>query len=137
MFRGALWLFLLFVYPFLTYSTHGTFSKQVAVPDEDGVQRVYIKAGSYYFKPDYIIVKKGEPVELVLIRDSAIIPHNIVMNHPEAGMDFRIEIDPEEPVRVSFTPLKVGVFEFFCDKKLLFFPSHKEKGMHGFIEVLE
>ena len=120
-----------------TFASHEDGEKFVAVPDRDGVQRVYIRAGSYYYRPSHIVVRKGMPVELVLIRESAIIPHNIVMNYPEAGMEFRVEIDPEEPVRVSFIPTKKGLFEFYCDKKLPFLPSHREKGMHGIIEVVE
>ena len=121
----------------LAFASHEGGKKFIAVPDSDGVQRVYIRAGSYYYKPSYIVVKKSKPVELVLIRESAVIPHNIVMNSPEAGMKFDVEIDPEKPVKVTFTPTRVGIFEFYCDKKLLFFPSHREKGMHGVIEVTE
>ncbi len=107
--------------------------RYVARPDEDGVQRVRIKAGSYYYDPNYIVVKMGVPVELILIRESAVIPHNIVLEMP--GVSVREELDPEEEVRVRFTPKEVGKFEFYCDKKFLFFPSHREKGMWGILEV--
>ncbi len=108
--------------------------RYVAVPDEDGVQRIEVKAGSYYYDPNYIVVKKGIPVELVLVRESAVIPHNFVLEMP--GVSVRKELDPEEEVRVEFVPEEVGRFEFYCDKKLLFFPSHKEKGMWGILEVV-
>ena len=121
----------------LVFASHEGGKRFIAVPDSDGVQRVYIRAGSYYYKPSYIVVKRDQPVELVIIRESAVVPHNIVMNYPDAGMQFDVEIDPEKPVKITFTPTKVGVFEFYCDKKLLFFPSHREKGMHGAIEVTE
>ena len=38
-------------------------------------------------------------------------------------------------VKVRFTPTKAGVFAFYCDKKLLFFKSHREKGMEGVLKV--
>ncbi len=109
--------------------------RYVAKVDEDGVQRVKIKAGSYYYNPNYIVVKKGIPVEFVIIRESAIIPHNIIIEMP--GVSIRQELDPEEEVRIRFTPEAAGKFEFYCDKKFLFFPSHREKGMWGILEVVD
>ncbi len=104
---------------------------------EDGVQRVYIKAGSYYYDPNYIVVKRNIPVEFVLIRESAFIPHNIVLKIPQDNIDIVKEIYPDEEVVVRFTPRTLGKFMFYCDKKLPFFPSHKEKGMWGILEVVD
>jgi plastocyanin len=42
-----------------------------------------------------------------------------------------------EPKIIKFTPTKTGKFPFYCDKKLLFFKSHRERGMEGIIEVTE
>lgn len=122
---------------FLSFAEPEEESRFIAVPDEDGVQRVYIRAGSYYYKPSHIVVERGKPVEFILIRESAIVPHNIVMNSPEAGMKFEVEIDRRKPVRITFTPTKTGVYEFYCDKKLPLLPSHRDKGMHGVVEVVE
>jgi len=36
---------------------------------------------------------------------------------------------------MRFTPRKTGEFTFYCTKKLLFFESHKDKGMVGTLEV--
>jgi hypothetical protein len=32
---------------------------------------------------------------------------------------------------VRFTRTQRGLFKFYCDKKLLFFKSHRDKGMEG------
>ncbi|MDQ7038112.1 MAG: cupredoxin domain-containing protein [Aquificota bacterium] len=109
--------------------------RHVATVDEDGVQRIKVKAGSYYYNPNYIVVKKGIPVELVIVRESAIVPHNIVIEMP--GVSIRRDLDPEEETKVRFTPEVTGRFEFYCDKKFLFFPSHREKGMWGVLEVVD
>lgn len=37
----------------------------------------------------------------------------------------------------SFTTTKPGKYPFYCDKKLLFMDSHREKGMEGILEVVE
>jgi plastocyanin len=43
----------------------------------------------------------------------------------------------KEPAIIKFTPTEPGKYEFYCGKKLLFFKSHKEKGMVGTLEVTE
>lgn len=107
-----------------------------ATVDKDGIQRVEIIGGEYNFDPNYVILKKGIPVELSIKKISGYIPHNIVIESPEAGMNIRESMDTEAKV-ISFTPTKTGKYPVFCDKKLLFFPSHRKKGMEGIIEVVE
>lgn len=107
-----------------------------ATVDKDGVQRVEIIGDAYYFDPNYIIVKKDIPVEFIVKKMSGITPHSIVIESPEAGMNIRESISTDPKV-IRFTPTKAGKYPFFCDKKLLFFPSHRQKGMEGIIEVVE
>ena len=105
-----------------------------AKTDPDGVQRVEILAGSYFFDPNTIIVKVNVPVELKIRKESGMIPHDVVMKAPEAGIDFTAELK-ETPEIIKFTPTKTGTYPFVCDKKVLFFESHKDKGMTGTLEV--
>lgn len=107
-----------------------------ATVDKDGVQKVEIVGGDYYFDPDYIIVKKDIPVEFIVTKKSGIVPHNIVVESPEAGINIR-ESMSTDPRVIRFTPTKAGKYPVFCDKKLLFFTSHRKKGMEGTIEVVE
>ena len=107
-----------------------------ATVDPDGVQRVTILGGSYFFEPDHIIVKVNVPVELTIKKESGIVPHNIIINAPEAGMDINESLS-DKPKIIQLIPKKVGKYPFYCDKKLLFFKSHKGKGMEGVIEVVE
>jgi len=54
--------------------------------------------------------------------------------------DCEIEVEESlssEPKTVRFTPTKTGVYPMYCSKKLLFFASHREKGMEGELEVVE
>ena len=116
-----------------------TASKQkvyTATVDKDGIQRVEITGGEYYFDPSYIIVKKDTPVEFTIRKTSGVIPHNIVIEAPEAGINIRESIS-KEPKVIRFTPAKTGKYAVYCDKKLLFFQSHREKGMEGILEVVE
>ncbi|MHB8770771.1 MAG: quinol oxidase [Syntrophales bacterium] len=108
----------------------------VAKVDPDGVQRVEVVGGSYFFTPNHIVVKLNVPVEMKVTMESGVIPHNIVLKAPEAGMDVTAELGTDPQV-MRFTPTKTGEFTFYCDKKLLFFESHREKGMYGTLEVRE
>jgi len=65
-----------------------------------------------------------------------MVPHNFVLKAPEAGMDVTADLG-KEPQTIRFTPTKVGEYPFYCDKKLLFFESHREKGMKGILKVEE
>jgi plastocyanin domain-containing protein len=105
------------------------------VPDTDGVQRVTMTVDSHFYKPDHLVVRAGVPVELILISRTTFTPHNFVLKEPNAGIDINKEIGAGETVKVRFTPTKAGVFTFFCDKKLLFFKSHRDKGMEGIVKV--
>jgi plastocyanin len=107
-----------------------------ATVDGDGVQRVVVVAGSYFFDPDHIIVKKGIPVELNVRKKPGLIPHNIVIDESEKDPKVRESLS-SKPKTITFTPVETAVYKFYCDKKLLFFKSHREKGMEGVIEVIE
>ena len=104
-------------------------------PDADGVQRIRVASGSYFFKPDRIVVKANVPVELLASRESGITPHNLVIQAPEAGVSVDEELGTD-PKKISFTPRKPGKYPFYCSKKLPFMAGHREKGMEGVLEVL-
>jgi len=107
-----------------------------ATVDSNGIQRVEITGGEYYFDPNYIIVKKDIPVDFVIKKVSGFIPHNIIIEAPEAGINIRESMTTEAKV-IRFTPTKTGKYAIVCDKRFLFFANHKEKGMEGVLEVVE
>lgn len=102
----------------------------------DGVQHVAIVGGSYFFQPGHIIVKAGVPVELSLRVERGIVPHSFVLKLPpdQVALDTRLG---EEPRTFRFTPTAAGRYPFYCRNKLLFFASHRDKGMEGVLEVVE
>ncbi len=108
----------------------------VAAIDKDGYQRVEMTAGEYYFDPAAVVVKVNVPVELTIKKAGGITPHNLTMRAPEADLDFTIDLSSETK-KVSFMATRTGSYPFECSKKLLFFKSHKERGMHGVLEVVE
>jgi plastocyanin len=117
---------------------HGTWKEKrfVATPAADGVQRFEIVGGGYYYDPNYIVVKVNIPVEMKYRKAEGYVPHNLIVKAPEAGIDINVDLK-ETPQTVRFTPTKVGKFPMYCDKSLLWFKTHREKGMEGLIEVVK
>jgi plastocyanin domain-containing protein len=102
---------------------------------QDGVQKVEIVGGSYFFKPNHIVVKVNIPVELKVSKESGLVPHDIVAKSPEAGIEFQESLS-STPKTIKFTPTKVGTYPIYCSKKAPFSQSHREKGMEAVIEVV-
>ena len=107
----------------------------IAKPDVHGLQRVEMSGGSYYFKPNHIVVKKDLPVELILKNESLLIAHSFVIDEPDAGMEYNAEMTGTNIA--MFIPRKTGKYKFYCNRKFFFSKSHREKGMEGTIEVVE
>ena len=104
--------------------------------DPDGVVRISVTAGSYFYKPNHIVVKVRTPVELTIAKEAGMAPHNFVMQAPDAGITVNRELGTE-PTRIAFTPTAPGRYAFYCTNKLLFMPSHRHQGMEGVLEVVE
>lgn len=121
---------------FLANNARTEEKKVVASIGTDGVQRVEMVGGSYFFDPNYVIVKVNVPVEIKVKKESGMVPHDFVLKAPEAGIDVRVDLG-KEPQTIRFTPTKVGEYPFYCAKKLLFFESHRQKGMKGILKVQE
>ncbi len=131
---GAILLLTLFcTEPYCQESAKKIFTASV---DPDGMQRVSVTAGEYFFEPYHIIVKVRTPVELSVKKTSGVVPHDIVIDAPDAGITVNESLDKEQKT-IKFTPGKTGRYPFYCTKRLLFFKSHKERGMEGILEVVD
>ncbi len=107
----------------------------VASAAEAETQKFTLELGDYRFTPATIKVVAGRPVELTLTNKDAITPHNLTLKDPGAGLDVQADVQPGTSVTVEFTAASPGRYEFYCDKKLLFMKSHREKGMEGELVV--
>jgi plastocyanin domain-containing protein len=103
--------------------------------DDDGVQRVRIVGGEYFFEPQQVVVKANLPVQLSLSKEASIVPHSFVINAPQAGVVVDEELSTDVR-RITFTPTAPGIYPYYCRNKLLFFKSHRDKGMEGMLEVV-
>lgn len=94
---------------------------------DTNLKTIDIEAGSFYYKPNEISLKKGEKVKIIL--------HSVSMMH-----DFNIdELNVKLPITkngetgsVEFTADKVGTFEYYCSVG-----QHRKMGQVGKLVVTE
>jgi len=101
---------------------------------EEAQQRI-VHLGDYAFRPATIEVVVGRPVELTLINDDHLTPHNLTVEAAETGLDLDVDVKGGKKTVVRFTPSATGRFPFFCNKKLPFMKSHRDHGMVGELVV--
>lgn len=97
----------------------------------DGVQRATITLDSYSYQPGHLVVESGKPVELTLTSVTTFVPHNFIIKELSVEQD----VSAGKTVVVKFTPMQIGTFSIYCDKRLWPLPSHRDKGMEAKIEV--
>lgn len=111
-------------------------SVPLAAPAADAEsQLVTVHLGDYRFHPDAIEVVAGRPVEMTLVNDDKITPHNFTLKEPNAGIDLDAAVSAGESTTLRFTPQTAGSYIFYCNKKLPFMKSHRERGMEGKLVV--
>lgn len=111
-------------------------SVPLAAPAADTeAQQVTVHLGDYRFHPDVIELVAGRPVELTLVNDDKITPHNFTLKEPNAGIDLDAAVSAGESTTLRFTPQTAGSYIFYCNKKLPFMKSHRERGMEGKLTV--
>lgn len=98
-------------------------------------QQVTVHLGDYRFQPDTIEVVAGRPVELTLVNDDKITPHNFTLKEPAAGLDLNTDISGGQTTTLSFTPQTAGTYPLYCNKKLPLMKSHRERGMEAKLVV--
>lgn len=98
-------------------------------------QQVTVHLGDYRFQPETIEVIAGRPVELTLINDDKITPHNFTLKEPAAGLDLSADVSSGESTTLRFTPQTAGTYPLYCNKKLPFLKSHRERGMEAKLVV--
>ncbi len=111
-------------------------SVPLAAPAADAeAQQVTVHLGDYRFQPETIEVVAGRPVELTLINDDKITPHNLTLKESGAGIDLNAAVSAGKSTTLRFTPQTAGSYTFYCNKKLPFMKSHRERGMEGKLTV--
>lgn len=90
-----------------------------------------VTLGDYRYMPHEIKLKTGQPVVLQLVNTDSITPHNFTLQDSSYGLDIDVDVAAGKMVEVQLNPLWPGSFTFYCNKKLPFIKSHRDKGMEG------
>ncbi len=100
---------------------------ETATAQTGEAQVINVEAGSFYYKPDTITVKKGQKVKVVM--KSVDMMHDF--NIDELGVKVPIA-KSGETATAEFTADKVGTFEYYCSVG-----KHRANGQVGKITVTE
>lgn len=77
--------------------------------DASEIQTVEVEAGSFYYAPDEIRVKKGQKVKIIM--KSVSMMHDFVIDE----LDVRMPVVKNGDVgEVEFTATEAGEFEYYC-----------------------
>ena len=113
----------------------------VFIPTPSGLQAappprsIPVNIGDYRFSPDRISVLPGETIRLELTNTDSLTPHNFTLKDAPAGLDVDIDVSAGKTEIVDITPLAPGTYKYYCNKKLLFMKSHRDRGMEGTLVV--
>jgi len=86
---------------------------------------IAVEGGSFYFKPNIINAKVGQPVTVKLTSVGGM-PHDFVIDE----LNVRSEEITNDEVDIQFTPDKAGIYEFYCSVG-----NHRQMGMKGTLVV--
>jgi len=106
--------------------------REVTAAYTGGVQRVTIRAHTYWFDPNRVVLKAGQQVELTVKNGAFFVPHNLTCFEKDAGIEVSANTGMFMGKKtVRFTPTQPGEYEFFCHVG-----SHSKHGMKGTFVVV-
>ena len=114
----------------------GTLSYLPARAADSSSSTITIKLGDYRFSPDHIELVAGQPVRLVLINTDGVTPHNFTLKNKAGDLDLEVNVAAGKTREIEFVPQTPGTYDFFCNKKLPFMKSHRDRGMQGSLGVI-
>jgi plastocyanin len=94
-------------------------------------REIVIDMESYVFTPSEVTIEAGKPIALILNNQSFLVPHNFLMENPQGLRVLEADISSGESQTHTLTLIEPGIYPFYCDKQLFFFPTHREEGMEG------
>jgi len=121
------------VLPLIIWGGLGTvLSQELLSQSEVSKSReIVIDMESYVFTPSEVTIDVGKPITLILNNQSFLVPHNFLIENPHGVRVLEADISSGESQTHTLTLAEPGIYPFYCDKQLLFFPTHREEGMEG------
>lgn len=109
----------------LSHTVHG----------QEPPREIAITMGDYHYAPDVIEVDSGQTIVLHLSNTDGITPHNFTLVDETAGLEVDTDVSAGGSVRISLTPQQPGSYTWYCNRKLPFMKSHRNRGMQGTLVV--
>ena len=121
------------VLPLILWGGLGTVLSQELLPQSEvsASREIVINMESYVFTPSEVTIDVGKPITLILNNQSFLVPHNFLIENPHGVRVLEADISSGESQTHTLTLTEPGIYPFYCDKQLLFFPTHREEGMEG------
>ena len=94
-------------------------------------QTIVIDMENYVYAPSEMMIDAGKPITLILNNQSFLVPHNFLLDDPNGVRMLEADISSGESQSHPLTLTEPGIYSFYCDKQLFFFPTHREEGMEG------
>jgi plastocyanin len=115
----------------------GTVRSQELLPQSElsKSREIVLDMESYVFTPSEVTIDVGKPITLILNNQSFLVPHNFLLETPHGVRVLEADISSGESQAHTLTLTEPGIYPFYCDKQLLFFPTHREEGMEGRLVV--
>lgn len=107
-----------------------------AAPAADAGRVIAIEMGDYRFQPDTIELRAGVPVRLELTNTDGFTPHNLTLRDAAGKLDLDIDIAAGSSHTIDLVAPVSGTYTFYCNKKLPFMKSHRDRGMEGSLLVV-
>ena len=96
---------------------------------------IAVEVGDYRFRPDAIELRTGELVRLEFTNTDGMTPHNFTLKSAAGELDLDIDVAAGETKFIELTAPAAGTYLFYCNKKLPFMKSHRDRGMEGALVV--
>jgi len=121
------------VLPLIIWGGLGTVRSQELLSQSEvsKSREIVIDMESYVFTPSEVTIDVGKPITLILNNQSFLVPHNFLIENPHGVRVLEADISSGESQTHTLTLTEPGIYPFYCDKQLLFFPTHREEGMEG------
>ena len=102
----------------------GTALSQELLPQSEvsNSREIVIDMESYVFTPSEVTIEVGKPIALILNNQSFLVPHNFLIENPHGVRVLEADISSGESQTHTLTLTEPGIYPFYCDKQLLFFP---------------
>ena len=130
-------LVVMLVLPLILWGGLPTVLSQELLPKSEvsNFREIVIDMESYVFTPSEVTIDVGKPITLILNNQSFLVPHNFLIENPHGVRVLEADISSGESQTHTLTLTEPGIYPFYCDKQLLFFPTHREEGMEGRLVV--